>query len=230
MTLAPLRDLVRLLLPAQCVGCGNVLVGSEHQLCAKCLLNLPLTRYAAYSGNSVEQQLRRWVNVDAAMALLYFGHHELGQRIVHDIKYHGNSTLGHLMGRQMGIALQESGRFGDVDLLVPVPLHWRRRLQRGYNQSLLLCEGIAQVFRTPIDGRALRRTRFTDSQTHLGSAARYANVLDAFCAPHPQSLQGRHILLVDDVMTTGATLAACSRVLLDIEGVRVSVAALSVAD
>ncbi|MCR5822227.1 MAG: ComF family protein [Bacteroidales bacterium] len=224
-----LRELFRFLFPTQCVSCGNVLVGSELQLCAKCLKALPTTNYAVIAGNEAECRLRQLIPVEAAMALLHFRQGEVSQHIVHAVKYHGNSELGLMMGRQMGIALQHSDRFTDIDLMVPVPLHFTRRLQRGYNQSRLLCEGIAQVFRCPVESRAIRRVRRTETQTHKSHIERIANVEGAFRVVRPDLLEGRHVLIVDDVMTTGATIASCARPVLELPGTRVSVATLTVA-
>ena len=198
-------------------------------MCAQCLMDLPLTGFAPHAGNQAERQLKAMADIEAATSLMHFGRGEISQRVVHSIKYHGNSELALMMGRQLGIALQGSGRFGDVEVLVPVPLHAWRRLKRGYNQSRLLCEGIAQVFSCPVVGGAVRRARNTGSQTHMSPTERRENVAGAFSVVRPEAVAGRHVLLVDDVMTTGATLAACAGVLLAVEGVKVSVATLCVA-
>ena len=145
------------------------------------------------------------------------------------MKFHGNSDLCLLMGRQMGLDLLASGRFDDIDLLVPVPLHWWRRIQRGYNQSELLCRGIAQVMQREVNTRALRRHRYTQQQSLQASMDREANVQDAFSLRHPKDLVGRHILLVDDVLTTGATISSCCQALNGVEGLTVSIATLCIA-
>lgn len=145
------------------------------------------------------------------------------------MKFHGNSELCILMGRQMGLDLLQSGRFDDIDLLVPVPLHWRRRLQRGYNQSELLCRGIAEVLGRPVNSRSLRRHRYTHQQSLQSSLDREENVKDAFCIRHPEKLEGHHILLVDDVLTTGATLGSCGEALKSVKNLKISVATLSIA-
>ena len=173
-------DLLHFLFPTQCVGCGEILVGGERQLCAQCLMDLPLTGFAPQAGNQAERQLKAMADIEAATSLMHFGRGEISQRVVHSIKYHGNSELALMMGRQLGIALQGSGRFGDVEVLVPVPLHAWRRLKRGYNQSRLLCEGIAQVFSCPVVGGAVRRARNTGSQTHKSPTERRENVAGAF--------------------------------------------------
>ena len=145
------------------------------------------------------------------------------------MKFHGNSDLCVFMGRQMGLELLQSGRFDDIDLLVPVPLHWRRRLQRGYNQSELLCRGISQLLHRPVNTRALKRHRYTDQQSLQASTDREENVKDAFSLRRPDDLVGKHILLVDDVLTTGATLVSCCEALSKVNNLKISIATLSIA-
>ena len=132
------------------------------------------------------------------------------------------------MGRQLGLHLNKSGLFDDVDLLMPVPLHRNKERRRGYNQSLLLCEGIIQTFPRPIVSGNLIRTRHTESQTHKTRIERLDNMKGVFALKNPDELKGKHILLIDDVITTGATTEACWMALRSVEGVQISIASLAI--
>lgn len=224
-----LHNLLQTLLPSTCACCGDVLMAGEKQLCINCLADLTATRYTAHTDNRTERLLgARFVFANAS-SIFFFRQGNTVQKVVHAMKFSGNSDLCLLMGRQMGLELLASGRFDNVDLLVPVPLHWRRRLHRGYNQSELLCRGIAQVMPREVNTRALQRHRYTHQQSLQASADRQANVQDAFSLRHPDDLAGHHILLVDDVLTTGATISSCCQPLADVPGLTVSIATFCIA-
>ena len=223
-----LRELIGLFFPRTCCICGELLVGDEHDICSSCLLNLPEAYNAQGEENFVEKRLMGRIPVVSVTALLVFKKNNSTQTLLHQIKYRGNEHLALIMGRQLGLRLAESGRFDDVDLMIPIPLHPRKERKRGYNQSLLICQGIAQTFPRPIAVDNLHRTRHTDSQTHKNRQQRLDNMHGVFTVTQPEQLKGKHLLLVDDVITTGATTEACCLPLLTIEGVRISVAALAV--
>lgn len=217
------------LFPTVCVGCGEVLVGNERQLCLHCLNQLSYTGFSRLDTNPAEALLMGIPHFRGATALLHYGHGDIVQHIVHSMKFHGNSELCLMMGRQMGLDLLQSARFDDVDLLLPVPLHPLRRLRRGYNQSQLLCQGIAAVFPRPVDTTSFRRSRYTRKQSLQHVQQRRDNVNGAFRVTRPDALEGRHVLLVDDVLTTGATIRACCDALSSVPGISISVATLTIA-
>ena len=226
--MSPLSALYQTIFPATCAVCGKVLVGDERQLCIDCIASLGMMRESSISDNAAERRLAGRLPLQGAMSLCRFQPDGEVQKVVHAMKFHGNSELCLMMGRQMGLELLHSGRFDDVDVLVPVPLHWLRSLRRGYNQSELLCRGIAAVMSRPIVTRAVVRHRYTRQQSLQKGAHRAANVEDAFSMRHPERLEDLHVLLVDDVLTTGATLAACADALLTVPGLRLSVATFSI--
>lgn len=199
----------------------------ERQLCLRCLNSLSKTHFSILDENAMERKLAGRFPFEHATALYYFRRGGTVQQLIHAIKFHGNSELCLKMGRKLGLALLRSGHFDDVDILVPVPLHWRRKLQRGYNQSELLCRGIAEVFPRPINRRAMVRHRNTKKQSMQESSNRSMNVEGAFRVNRPKELEGRHVLLVDDVFTTGATVGSCADALAEVAGIRISVATLS---
>lgn len=224
-----LGDFFQLFFPRQCCLCGELLANNEHDICSSCLIELPFVVSTDATDNPVEHRLRGRIPIDAATALLYFQQGNKTQRLLHQIKYSGNEKLAVTMGRRMGIKLAESGQFDNVDILVPVPLHRSKLRKRGYNQSLLLCKGIAQTFPRPISDSNLVRKIKTDSQTHKNREERMENMSHVFEVRNPEALSGKHLLLVDDVITTGATAEACCQALCQIPKIRLSLACLAMA-
>lgn len=223
------QSVLQAVFPSQCVCCGDVLVRGERYVCLTCLGNLRHTHFSAINDNPVERRLATRIPIVYATAMLHFQRGNTVQSLVHSMKFNGSAELCIHMGRQLGLELLRSARFDDVDLLVPVPLHWTRRLTRGYNQSELLCRGISQTFGRQVNTTALKRRRYTRKQSRRHASDRERNVSGAFGLRHPDQLSGHHILLVDDVMTTGATLASCAQALSSVPDLSISVATLSVA-
>lgn len=227
--MSPLKAILQVLFPTTCACCGQVLVNGERQVCIECLSGLAATAYSAMPDNAAERLLAGRIHLEAATAIYYFKAENTVRHMVHAMKFHGNTDLCRIMGRQMGLELLRSGRFDDVDVLVPVPLHWIRRLQRGYNQSELLCRGIAEVMPREVNTTAVVRHRYTHKQSKQKGHRRDKNVAGAFSMKRPDELAGKHVLLVDDVLTTGATLCACTEALATVPGIRISVATFSIA-
>lgn len=223
------QSILHTLFPSTCACCDDVLMPGEKQICINCLANLTATLYSAHDDNHTERQLAGRIPFLRATSIYVFQKGNTVQKLIHAMKFHGNSDLSIFMGRQMGLELLHSGRFDDIDLLVPVPLHWRRRLSRGYNQSELLCRGISQITGRPVNTRALVRHRNTDQQSLQSGTDREANVEGAFRLRRPDDLRGKHILLVDDVLTTGATLSSCYDALKQVNDLRISIATLCIA-
>lgn len=222
--------LLQVLFPSTCACCGEVLVRGERQICLNCLTSLTRTLYSGHDDNHTERLLTgRIPSFQRATSIYAFRHGNTVQQLVHAMKFQKNSDLCLLMGRQMGQELLRSARFDDIDFLVPVPLHWLRRLQRGYNQSELLCRGIDEVMHREVSAKNLIRHRYTSQQSRTSASEREINVEGAFSLRHPEQFEGRHILLIDDVLTTGATIVSCCDALKQVKDVRISVATLSIA-
>ena len=225
----PLSELLHIIFPAICCHCGAVLVGDERDLCTSCMSLVPWARLAAVQDNDVELRLAGRIPCQAAASLLFFRHGNVAQTLLHQIKYADNLRLAKQFGGLLGEELLASGRFDGVDCLVPVPLHPLRKLKRGYNQSELLCRAIASVLNKPVVVNNLIRKRYTDSQTHKNRMDRMDNMSDVFAVRHPEQFENKHLLLVDDIITTGATTENCYAALHDIPSLRISVASLAVA-
>ena len=221
--------LFNLFFPRTCCCCDAMLVQSENQICTHCFFKLPLTNFINLNSNNVEKLFWGKAQIEAATALLYFVKKENVQKILHQIKYKNNIKLAHLMGNQMGIELKNSDRFQDIDVIIPVPLHWKKKRKRGYNQSEEIAKGIALHFDKPINTTCLVRKKHTNTQTKKDRIERWENVADKFTVLNRHELEGKHILLVDDVVTTGATLEACALEILNIPNTKISVATLAYA-
>ena len=229
-----LSALLDLVLPRVCVVCGRPLLPQEEHLCLGCLADLPETRYATLGHNPMADRFNARIQVDefepyAYAAALYHYRADAGyKRISQALKYHRDFGAGRWAARLLGARLAASPLYADVDLVVPVPLHWLRRRQRGYNQAAVIAREVARALGAPLAPRLLCRVRRTRSQAHLAGEAKAVIVAGAFALRAARPPAARHILLVDDVFTTGATLAACHRALRRAYGaqVRISVATL----
>lgn len=221
--------LLHMIYPHLCKGCAIDIPQAEQHLCASCLSSLPFTCFEKHADNPAEKIFFGRTNIQAAMGLLYFTKDSLVQSLVHQIKYEGAKELAVFMGKMIGRAMLNEARFGAIDLLLPLPLSRGREKQRGYNQSTLLSEGISSVLQVPVKATALQRLSSQGTQTHKSREERWLQMHQQFICPQPNTLAGRNILLVDDVITTGATLDACASILNAIHGVKTSIATLAIA-
>ena len=238
-----IRALVDLLLPRTCIVCGRKLLVWENHLCLYCLSDIPLTRFWTMTHNPMADRFNAviqhglekaweddipaaWENYACAAALFFYNSEAGYRHIPYQIKYHGNISAGRYFGRMLGVQLRKAQWSSEIDLVIPVPLHWRRRWARGYNQAEIIASQVASVLGVPMRTDLLKRLRHTTTQTRLDLAAKARNVAGAFSASFSEGVS--HILLVDDVFTTGATLHACFAALRSVfpPGVRISVATL----
>lgn len=223
-------DLISLLFPNLCNACGTPLIDKEDLICIKCLYDLPYTDYHQHAENRVAKQLWGRLPFNAAMAMLYFRKGGKVQNLVHNLKYNGKTDVGVLLGRMLGQRLKNSSLYQGINIIIPVPLHHKKYKQRGYNQSKFIAEGIAKAMDIDFNEANLVRYTFTESQTKKSRYNRYENMQEVFKINSPEALAGKHILLVDDVITTGATLEACANELLNIGAAKVSIAAIAFAE
>ena len=221
-------DLRSLLIPHSCAVCGGELPPSKHLLCSLCEATAPLTNLWREESNPMMGRFWGLLPVEHASALFWYVEGSPWRDAVHRFKYGGRWLSAYDMGRWYGALMRESGMYASVDAVVPVPLHWWRRITRGYNQSEYIARGIARELGVEVLPRAVVRHRYNESQTHQSAVRRWANVEGIFRLRRPESLRGRHILLVDDVFTTGATILSLGETILrSASDVRLSVAVLA---
>ena len=218
-----------LISPRLCVVCGNRLAVTEETLCSKCYLHLPRTDFANDLYENVMAKLF-WgqIKLEKATALFYYEPHAETAQILYELKYKNHPEIGVVMGRMMAKELMKSGLFEDIDALVPVPLAKKRERERGYNQSLELAKGVSEVTGLPIANLVIRRTKFVGSQTKRGRWERNENVEHVFELVD-ENISDQHLLLIDDVVTTGATVIACAKEMQKASNVKISVLALGFA-
>ena len=220
-------DLKELLFPRYCKVCRRRLMHGEQHLCINCQLELPRTHYEHTPDNLLMQHFMEWPEVVRATA--YFYYHKEGKysSLIHHMKYYDHPETGTYLGRMAAKELTMSGFFEGIDLIVPVPLSKKKRRKRGYNQCDYIAQGISEVTGIAYNSKCIERIIDTDTQTRKGQAERWKNTEGIFNITDYATLRGKHILLVDDVATTGATMHACISALLTVPNVRISVFALT---
>jgi len=223
------NDLLELIYPSLCIACGERLVSQEKFVCMKCWLDLPVTNFHLDPDNNVARLFWGRVKIEQATAFFYYRKGSRYQQLIHFIKYRGLKELGYEAGIRLGDLLSTAVRFNSSELIVPVPLHPKREKNRGFNQSEWIARGIAVSFNHPVVSDNLYRQVYNPTQTRKDRYGRWQNVEGIFMVRDPGRFEGRHILLVDDVITTGSTLEACASAILKIPGTSVSIATLAVA-
>ena len=221
-------SLFHLFYPHNCIGCGSDVIDKENFICLECINDLPYTNFAMHANNPVEKKFWGKVALTSAMSLFYFSKVSIIQNIIHEFKYRGNREAGHYLGRLIGQSLANSNRF-DVDIIIPIPLFEKKEKQRGFNQAAILCKGISEAMNRVVLQNIVTRIVHTETQTKKHRAERWQNVEKSFSVTKPELLEGKHVLLVDDVITTGSTLEACGSQILKVNGARLSIATLAMA-
>jgi ComF family protein len=221
-------DIMYFLFPANCDVCGRILSDGEEVMCSYCYLGLPRTNFHKDENNAVAQLFWGRVKVERAASFFFFNKGSEYQKLLHKLKYQARGDIGVYLGKIYAAEIMDT-EFTSVDLIVPVPLHPRKQRRRGYNQSMKIAEGISGLTKITIESDNLRRIEFTDTQTRRNRFDRFLNMQDKFVIINPEAFQGKRVLLVDDVVTTGATVEACVGVLLEAGGVGVYVVTVAMA-
>lgn len=225
-----LARILDLLTPSTCHVCGSRLPAGADVLCPVCDARLPRTGYWQHPyDNTMARMFYGRIPIERAAALFFHQPHSLTARVIYDMKYCNRPLTAVAMGRQLARECSVGGFFDGIDVIIPVPLTRRRQHGRGYNQSERLAQGISEVTGLPVVADAVRRTRFNGSQTSLDRRSRAANVEGAFSLRRADAVSGRHVLVVDDVVTSGATAIACAEAACAAGDVRISVLSLAVA-
>jgi ComF family protein len=218
-------NFISLFFPQLCHACGENLVSGEMLICTKCIYNLPYTNFHQQKDNVVAQQFWGRLKIENAHALCYFTKGGSVQELMHRFKYDDVPGIGNKFGQLTGAQIRDS--WPNVDVIIPVPLHKSKLRKRGYNQSATFAVGLANKLEAVVDEKSLQRIKKTESQTKKSRAERASNMAGVFTVANASNLAGKHVLLVDDIMTTGATLEACGRELLKVEGLRLSIATIA---
>lgn len=220
--------LFHLFYPHNCIGCGSDVIQNDNFLCLECINDLPHTNFAIHANNPLEKKFWGRIALTSAMSEFYFAKDSIVQNMIHELKYRGNKKAGKYFGNLVGKSLLNSNRF-NIDVIIPLPLFERKEKMRGYNQSEILCNGIAEIINKPVIKNNVIRKVFTETQTKKHRLERWKNVEGIFHVTNPGELEGKKILLVDDVVTTGATLDSCGTELLKIKDATLYIATLAFA-
>jgi len=223
------HDFVSLFYPYLCQACGQTLRRGEEVICSECQYALPQTHYHEERNNAIEKHFWGRVEIFRASSFYFFQKGSRIQHLIHQLKYRGRTEVGVKLGDMYGVQLREQQDYHTANVILPVPLHKSKEMQRGYNQVNLFCEGISHSMEIPWLKNILIRTKSTETQTHKSRFERWENVGSVFQIANPAALEGKHVLLCDDVITTGSTLEACARAILNIAGTSVSIATIACA-
>lgn len=224
------EDFVSLIYPRCCKACDQPLVKGEQHICTHCMLELPRTNFHQNQFNPLYLRIQGRVRIEMAMAFFFFIKGGRVQRLLHELKYQNDPELGEHLGRAYGHILKTESFSRRIDKIIPVPLHPSRLRKRGYNQSEMFARGLSAQLERPVDATSLVRLTRTETQTRKGILTRWQNMQDVFSITHAEALLHSRVLLVDDVITTGATIEACADALMKAGCYSVTIAGIAYAD
>ncbi len=219
-----LNHIINLFYPQVCPACGNLLMQNEETVCLSCRYLLPKTMYEKNADNPLAQSFWGQVDFHAVTAEFFFSKTGKVQHLLHQLKYQGNKDAGFFLGQQLGESIKDSELFQGIDYIIPIPLHPKKEHLRGYNQSLVISQGVEDKTNIPIMRDCLARKVFTSTQTKKSRDERWENVKDIFEIRNHKMLENKHVLIIDDVLTTGATLLAAGKTLSQIRNIKMSAA------
>ena len=224
-----IQDFIALFYPDLCLICDNNMLKHEDCICTSCLYQTPKTDCFKKKENEVKKRFWGRVKLENAASLFIFNKEGNTQKLIHKLKYEDGKNVGVFLGKQLAYAINESDFFNNINFIVPVPLHHKKQKLRGYNQSDYIAKGLSKILKIPINKKSLVRVENTDSQTRKKRFSRWENMMNSFALNNTDKLKNQHILLIDDVVTTGATLEACTHKLQEINGVKISIATIAMA-
>jgi competence protein ComFC len=224
-----LQHLLHLFYPNLCLNCNKSLVQTERYLCLGCQINLPETNDHLTKENSVEKTMWGRIPFQRAFSFLYFNQRGVTQKLLHELKYRGNEELANYLGELYALRIKQTAQNHGIDAIVAIPLHPSKLKKRGYNQSFAFAEGIAKGLAIENLSSAVERRKATDTQTKKTRAERWKNVSSIFCVTNTAILNKKHILLVDDVITTGATIESCGQEIIKSVDCTLSIASIAFA-
>ncbi len=225
-----LNDLLSLLYPELCQACSNSLFKHEQLICLSCLYKLPKTNFHLEHNNIIEKIFWGRVPVEKATSYLNFRKGGKVQNLMHNFKYKSKKNIGFYLGEHFARDLKKENWFDGIDLMIPIPLHYKKQQIRGYNQSEEIAKGLESITSIPVEIKVVERRLPSQTQTKKSRFKRWENVSEIFKIKEPQKIENKHLLIIDDVITTGATIEACAQKLLQVNGVKISVATLAYAN
>ena len=222
-------DFINLFFPDVCPVCGDGLLRGENIMCVPCLLKLPRTNFHMETDNKTCELFAGRVPFKAATSFFYYNKFSKYSHLIHEMKYNGKTEIGSYLGSLLGNELRKTGFSKGIDLIIPVPLHRKRLIMRGFNQSECIAQGISKATKIPVETKVIKRTVNTSTQTAKNKQDRTTNMENVFELISTKELENKHVLLVDDVITTGATIESLAKSIENIEGIKISIASLGIA-
>jgi len=222
-----LKAIFNLIYPKICYACGEAISGKINNVCVSCRANLAFLDVKDFTNNPIQQLFWGRVTFEKATAFVKFEKNGTLQKLLHSLKYRGVKDVGVTLGELAALEIEGSGFFNGIDVLIPVPIHAKKQKKRGYNKSHYIAEGVGNITTLPINLTSIKKELNTASQTRKKRFERFENVSNTFTLLNTGDLTGKHILLIDDVVTTGSTLEACANILKEIEGVKLSLLTIS---
>ena len=223
------KNLLNLFFPKVCYACNNLLLDNEKQICTICRHDLPVTNYHFDDDETIKKVLYGRVNLELATALLKFEKKGIVQQLIHNLKYRGHENIGKVLGEWLGNELKSLEVYNSIEMVVPVPLHKRKLRKRGYNQVETFGRELAKALEVEYIDNVLIKTSRTKTQVFKKRMARWNDTNEVFSIHNESLIKGKHILLVDDIITTGATIEACSNILKKVINVKISLATMAIA-
>lgn len=229
MVLSLLEDFLHLIYPRTCEACGNSLYRHEEIICSHCLIHLPKTFYHNDPKNPLFHLFWGKIPIEMVSSFYFYNKGNKVQQLIHHLKYKKRHEIGIYLGKRYGAYLKKSAYFKSIEVIIPVPLHQQKLKKRGYNQAEKFAQGLSESIGIPMDTTSFIRKSATETQTRKSKEERWENVKNKFKVVYPEEIKNKHILLVDDVITTGSTLEACAQILLQESGVKISMASIAAA-
>lgn len=223
------KNLINLFFPEVCYACNDLLSDNEKLICTKCRHELLVTNFHFENSNAVKKVLYGRVRLENATSLLRFEKKGMVQELLHKLKYKGHEDIGQFLGDWLGSELLDTNYYNDIEMVIPVPLNKRKLKKRGYNQVAKFSSAIANQLKIPVMDTVLQKTSSTPTQVFRKRIARWNDKDEVFKLVEANAIQGKHILLCDDIITTGATIEACANELLKAPNVKISVATMAIA-